>query len=162
MNASSTSAKDADAISNLLNEYADCLNSDQLERWPELFLENGRYLIQTRENFDAGLDGGYWIYFTSQAMLRDRVTALRHITKYNKYYYRHFISNIKIEKISNTEFGVRSNFLVVMVSFEGKFDTVISGEYRDTIATAGGVLKFKEKLVIADTFHTPSSVVKPL
>jgi 3-phenylpropionate/cinnamic acid dioxygenase small subunit len=150
------------SIHDLLNDYADCLNSDQLAHWPELFLENGKYLILPRENLEAGVDGGYWMYYTSQAMMRDRVTAIQHIIKYNKYYYRHLISNIKIKKNSDDEFGVRSNFLVTLFSYEGKFDTIISGEYRDTVLLSEGALKFKEKLVIPDTFHTPSSIVKPL
>ncbi len=149
-------------IHNLLNEYADCLDSDELEKWPELFLESGKYVIQSRENLEAGLDGGYWMYYTSQGMMRDRVTSLRHINTYNKHYYRHLISNIKTDEQENGNFLVRSNFLVVQTNFEGKFECLSAGEYRDIILVQGGKPRFKEKLVIADTFHTPSAIVYPL
>jgi len=162
MNETDIAAAMERSIHDLINDYADCLNSDELERWPELFLENGNYFILSRENLDAGLDGGYWMYCTSQAMMRDRVTSLRHITEFNDFYYRHMISNIKIRAGDRKEFKVRSNFFVVLVNYEGKFDSVITGEYRDKIVEAEGKLKFRERLVIPDTFHPVSSIVKPL
>ena len=148
-------------IHSLLDKYADCLDSDELEKWPELFLENGKYLIQSRENLEAGMDGGYWMYYTSQGMMRDRVTSLRHINTFNKHYYRHLISNIKISE-QDDGLRVRSNFLVVQTNFEGKFECTSAGEYRDVIIMTDGEPKFKEKLVIADTFHTASAIVYPL
>ena len=149
-------------ICNLLDEYTDCLDTDNLEKWPELFLENGKYLIQSRENLEAGLDGGYWMYYTSRGMMRDRVTSLRHINTYNKHYYRHLISNIKISGYDAESLRVRSNFLVVQTNFEGKFECISAGEYRDVIVMPDGEPKFKEKLVIPDTFHTASAIVYPL
>ena len=161
MDAPAGSASITRLIHNLLDQYADCLDSDELEKWPELFLENGKYLIQSRENLEAGMDGGYWMYYTSQGMMRDRVTSLRHINTFNKHYYRHLISNIKISE-QDDGFRVRSNFLVVQTNFEGKFECTSAGEYRDVITMADGEPKFKEKLVIADTFHTASAIVYPL
>ncbi len=149
-------------IFNLLNDYADCLDTDKLEKWPDLFLESGKYFIQSRENIEAGLDGGYWMYYTSQGMMRDRVTSLRHINTYNKHYSRHLISNIKIDKNNNDSIQVRSNFLVVQADFQGKFECLNSGEYLDVIQIQNGKPGFKEKLVIVDTFHAPSAIVYPL
>jgi hypothetical protein len=50
----------------------------------------------------------------------------------------------------------------VQVDFEGKVDSIRAGEYRDKIVMIDGKLKFKEKLVIPDTFHSQSALVKPL
>ena len=161
MDAPAGSASITRVIHGLLDQYADCLDSDELEKWPELFLENGKYLIQSRENLEAGMDGGYWMYYTSQGMMRDRVTSLRHINTFNKHYYRHLISNIKISE-QDDGFRVRSNFLVVQTNFEGKFECTSAGEYRDVVIMTDGEPKFKEKLVIADTFHTASAIVYPL
>ena len=162
MDKPANNASIADLIYNLMDEYADCLDSDRLEEWPELFLEDGRYLVQSRENLSAGIDGGYWMYYTSQGMMRDRVTSLRHINTFNKHYYRHLISNIKIREHDDKSFHVNSNFLVVQTSFEGKFESVSAGEYRDVIVMLDNKPMFKEKLVIPDTFHTASAVVYPL
>ena len=152
----------AGLIYDLIDEYADCLDSDRLEEWPELFLEDGRYVIQSRENLAAGMDGGYWMYYTSQGMMRDRVTSLRHINTFNKHYYRHLISNVKIREHDDESFHVNSNFLIVQTNFEGKFESISAGEYRDVIVMLDNKPMFKEKLVIPDTFHTASAVVYPL
>lgn len=151
-----------ESIENLLNQYADCLDNDRLEEWPELFLIEGRYSILTKENQEAERDGGYWMYYTSKAMMRDRVTSLRHINTYNKYYNRHLITNIKIEKQDDKIYQVRSNFLLVQVDFEGKTEGIRAGEYQDTVVMFEEEWKFKEKLVIVDTFHSDTTLVKPL
>lgn len=150
------------AIQNLLNSYIDCLDADRLEEWPEHFPEDGKYSIITRENLDAGLDGGHWMYYTSRAMMRDRITSLRHITTYNKYYTRHFTSNLKVEAQEAESYTARSNFLLVQVNFEGKTEGIRSGEYIDSIIEHNGALKFREKQVIVDTFHSETTLVNPL
>jgi salicylate 5-hydroxylase small subunit len=35
--------------------YAAALDEKRFEDWPEFFLEDGRYTVQARENFDRGL-----------------------------------------------------------------------------------------------------------
>jgi anthranilate 1,2-dioxygenase small subunit len=138
------------------------LDSDRLEEWPEHFLQDANYFVLSRENLDAGRDGGYWMYYTSQAMMRDRVTSLRHINTFNKYYCRHLITNIKVSHLDDGSLQARSNFLLVQVNFEGKTDGIRAGEYCDTLVMVKGKLKFKEKLVIIDTFNSDTTLIKPL
>jgi len=61
-------------LHDLYADYAACLDSDALERWPELFTEDCTYRITSAENYEAGLPLGL-IYATSKNMLRDRVSA---------------------------------------------------------------------------------------
>jgi len=60
----------------LYADYAACLDSDTLERWPDFFTEECAYRITSAENYEAGLPLGL-IYATSKNMLKDRVSALR-------------------------------------------------------------------------------------
>lgn len=142
--------------------YCACLDDDRLEDWPELFSEDGRYLIQPRENLDAGFEGGYWVYYISRGMMRDRVTSLRHINTYNKHYYRHQISNLRISGVTGDIYWVKTNYFVAQTSHEGKLQSINTGEYRDQIIYENGQAMFKEKLVVPDTFHTETAVVYPL
>lgn len=142
--------------------YAECIDADRIEEWPSWFLEDGRYLIQTRENLDKRLDGGYWMYFTNRSMIRDRVTALRHISTYNKHYYRHLVGNARIVGRDEAVYFVRASYLIVQISYEGRTECTHAGEYRDKIVFRDGTPYFKERLVVCDTFHTPSAVVYPL
>lgn len=149
-------------ISRLNNIYARCIDDDRLEDWPELFLEDGRYIINPRENRDAGFEGGFWMYYTSQGMMRDRVTALRHINVFNTHYYRHLINDTIVEKEEGGVITARTNYLVVETSHEGKSALLNAGEYIDKVVSVDGELKFLEKLVVPDTFHTCKAIIAPL
>src|SRR5919206_4374070 len=83
-------------LQDLYTAYADCLDSDALERWPDFFTENCRYRITSAENHEAGRPLGL-IYATSKNMLRDRVSALREANIYEPQRYRHIISGLQIE-----------------------------------------------------------------
>jgi len=63
-------------IGELIAAYADCIDDDRLEEWPDFFVENCRYLITDRESHAAGLRHGI-IYAASRGMLTDRVMAMR-------------------------------------------------------------------------------------
>src|SRR6266446_3740908 len=83
-------------IETLYTDYAACLDSDALERWPEFFTEDCHYRVTSAENYEAGLPLGL-IYATSKDMLKDRVSALREANIYEPQRYRHLISGIRIE-----------------------------------------------------------------
>src|SRR6185436_1535062 len=69
------------AVENLLGRYAHARDDDRLEEWPGFFVENGCYRVTTAENHARGLPVSL-IYADSRAMLRDRVSALRHANIY--------------------------------------------------------------------------------
>ena len=64
------------AVGDLNAAYADCIDDDRLEEWPDFFVEDCRYLITSRESHAAGLRHGV-IYCASRGMLADRVMAIR-------------------------------------------------------------------------------------
>jgi len=142
--------------------YCACLDDDRLEDWPNYFPEDGRYLIQSRDNLEAGFEGGYWVYYISQGMMRDRITSLRHINTYNHHYYRHMVSNLRVLGVNDGIYTVRTNYIVVQTTFEGKLQSTNAGEYHDQIFYDNGTAIFKEKLVVPDTFHTETAIVYPL
>ena len=61
-------------VDELLAAYADCIDEDRLEEWPDFFTEQCRYLIISRADHAAGLRHGI-IYAASRGMLTDRVMA---------------------------------------------------------------------------------------
>src|SRR5258706_7201504 len=77
-------------IADLNARYADAIDADRLEAWPDFFLDDGRYRITTAENVAQGLPLSL-IYATSRAMLRDRITALRDANVYEGQRYRHVL-----------------------------------------------------------------------
>src|SRR4051812_14154008 len=99
-------------VEDLYTEYAACLDSDGLERWPDFFTEDCAYRITSAENHEAGLPLGL-IYCSSRKMLADRISALREANIYEPQRYRHLISGIRIEKRENGPLEVSANFLVI-------------------------------------------------
>ena len=69
------------AIEDLLARYVHAIDDDRLEEWPNFFTEHGRYRITTAENHQAGLPLCI-VQADSQAMMRDRIAALRHANIY--------------------------------------------------------------------------------
>ncbi len=70
--------------------YADAIDSDRLEDWPNFFVDDCRYVITTAENHRAGLAAGV-VWADSRAMLEDRVAALRRANIYERQTYRHIL-----------------------------------------------------------------------
>jgi anthranilate 1,2-dioxygenase small subunit len=159
-------AKNLDALERdflrLNIDYCACIDEDRLEDWPLLFIEDGHYFVQSRENVEAQMEGGYWMYYTSRGMMDDRVTSLRHISTFNRHYYSHLVSNLRIVSDTDDIYCVRSNFLFTQSTHEGKTPVIISGEYHDEIIYVDGAARFKKKLVLPNTFHTPTAIISPL
>ena len=77
-------------VQDLNARYAQAIDDNQLEAWPDFFTEHGRYRITTAENVERGLPLGM-IHATSRAMLRDRVRSLRDANVYEAQRYRHVL-----------------------------------------------------------------------
>ena len=77
-------------ICNLQTVYNQVIDTDQLEDWPNLFVDDCLYKIQPRENFDRLLQGSV-IICTSKGMLVDRVVAHRHANIFAEHVYRHVV-----------------------------------------------------------------------
>mgnify|MGYP001061655276 CR=1 FL=1 len=82
-------------VDDLLSAYAQCIDDDDLENWPNFFTEQCLYRIIPRENHEMGLPVAV-IWCDSKGMLNDRVTALRHANVYQVQWYRHNLSNPRI------------------------------------------------------------------
>jgi anthranilate 1,2-dioxygenase small subunit len=148
-------------LETLYTDYAACLDSDALERWPEFFTEDCRYRVTSAENYEAGLPLGL-IYATSQNMLRDRVSALRDANVYEPQRYRHLISGIRIEREDAGMLDVTANFLVVRTMQDGGMMLFAAGRYVDRVVRAEGGWKFAGKDVVLDSRQIDTLLAIPL
>lgn len=137
-------------VENLLARYVHALDDGRLEEWPEFFAEDGRYRITTAENFERNLPLPI-IYADSRAMLRDRVSALRHANIYEAQRYRHAVSSVLVERIDAGTARATSNFQVVRIMHTGESILFASGRYLDRIRIGGASARFEEKIVVLDS-----------
>ena len=148
-------------LAELNYRYAQCLDRNRLAEWPEFFTDDCRYVIHSRENFDAGLEG-YWLYFESKRMLRDRVVSLLEVNIYQIHYERRFVSNAMLTGREGDAWTACANYMLATTDNEGRSKIFSVGEYRDRIVEDGGQLRFRERHVIVDTFTVPSHLSMPI
>jgi 3-phenylpropionate/cinnamic acid dioxygenase small subunit len=138
------------AVENLLARYAHALDDDRLEEWPDFFVEQGRYRITTAENHARNLPLPI-IYADSRAMLRDRVSALRHANIYEAQRYRHAVSSVLVERVDPETVRAVSGFQVVRIMHSGESTLFASGRYLDRIRIDPAGARFEERIVLLDS-----------
>jgi 3-phenylpropionate/cinnamic acid dioxygenase small subunit len=147
-------------VERLHARYAHALDADRLEDWPGFFTEDGRYRIATAENEERGLPLPV-LYAESRAMLRDRVQSLRHANIYEPQRYRHIISAVLLERISDTQVRSTANFLVIRIMQDGAAVLFASGRYLDRIVLGPEPL-YEERVVICDSRRFDTLLAIPL
>src|SRR5262245_17822371 len=150
-------------VENLLARYVHALDENRLEDWPGFFIESGHYRVTTAENHERGLPLPV-MYADSRAMLRDRVSALRHANIYEPQRYRHTVSATLVERQDANTARAVSSFQVLRIMHTGETALFASGRYLDRIRLNGedGQAQFEEKLVICDSRRFDTLLAIPL
>jgi 3-phenylpropionate/cinnamic acid dioxygenase small subunit len=148
-------------IADLNARYADAIDADRLEAWPEFFLDDARYRITTAENVAENLPLAM-IYTTSRAMLRDRVKALREANIYEGQRYRHVLGTPLIAGADGGSLRARTSFIVARVMRSGETTLFATGRYEDRVVLDGDAAMFAEKTVILDSRRIDTLLAIPL
>jgi anthranilate 1,2-dioxygenase small subunit/terephthalate 1,2-dioxygenase oxygenase component beta subunit len=148
-------------VADLNARYADALDADRLEAWPDFFSDDGLYRITTAENVAQGLPLSL-VYATSRAMLRDRVTALREANVYEAQRYRHVIGMPLITAVEDGSVRARSSFVTVRIMRTGDTMLFATGCYEDRIVDGLDGAYFAEKTVILDSRQIDTLLAIPL
>jgi len=150
-------------VENLLARYAHAIDDDRLEAWPDFFVEHARYRITTAENHERGLPLSL-VYADSRAMLRDRVSALRHANVYEAQRLRHCVSAVMVGRIDAHTARAVSAFQVVRIMHSGESMLFASGRCLDRIRIAGeaGLAQFEERIVVIDSRRVDTLMAIPL
>ena len=148
------------AVQDLNARYAEAIDDDRLEEWPEFFRADGRYLITTAENLAQGFPIGI-VSATSRAMLRDRIKALRGANIYEAQRYRHVLGTPRTVH-RNGELEARTSFMVARIMHTGETMLFATGSYRDRIVLDGDSATFAEKVVVIDSRLIDTLLAIPL
>jgi anthranilate 1,2-dioxygenase small subunit len=148
-------------LDQLYTDYVHCLDTDELERWPDFFTEDCFYRITSAEDYQAGLPLGL-IYATSRDMLRDRVSALREANIYEPQRYRHLVSSIRIVGEVAEALDLVANFLVVRTMQDGDMTIFGAGCYVDQVRRDGASWKFARKIVVLDSRQIDTLLAIPI
>ena len=148
-------------LEQLYTDYAHCLDSDNLEHWPDFFTEECFYRVTSAENYEAGMPLGL-IHATSRNMLKDRVSALREANIYEPQRYRHLVSSIKIVEELGETLDLVANFIVVRTMQEGDMTLFAAGRYVDRVRQTDEGWKFARKDVVLDSRQIDTLLAIPI
>jgi len=149
------------AVTDLLQQYVDALDDDNLEAWPELFLEDGQYRVVSRENLTLGLPAPL-MYYYSRGMMNDRVKALREALTYQPVYVRHILSPPRLGMSESGEVHAQSSFSIYQTTEEGVTQLFTTGRYSDVVALTDSGARFRSRTVTMDTFGVLNLIAVPL
>jgi anthranilate 1,2-dioxygenase small subunit len=145
----------------LQDQYIATLDTDALEQWPEMFVEDCLYEIIPKENEDLGLPAPV-IHCDSKRMLRDRVVSLRNANIFQPVVYRHFISGLTVQSDDGEAVAMQSSYLVINTSQMGVSVVYQTGRYHDVVARTPAGWRFRSKRAIYDTSRIQTALAIPI
>lgn len=141
--------------------YAAAIDQDRLEAWPDFFTGDCLYKITSADNDRAGMQAGI-VYADSQAMLRDRITALRTANIYERQAYRHIVGLPLILAEADGVIRAETPFLVVRITRGARSDLFATGLYRDEVCDVEGQLRFRQRIAVCDSGYFDTLLAIPL
>jgi salicylate 5-hydroxylase small subunit len=146
--------------------YAAVLDEKRFEEWPEFFVEDGRYKVQARENFDCGLPLAL-MALESRGMMKDRVYGVTQTIYHGPYYMRHIVSPARILSQEVSQEGeiiiqAEANYAVFRTKPGGVSEVYNVGRYIDELTQKDGSLKFRSRLCIYDSEMILNSLIYPV
>ena len=148
-------------VEDLYAEYADVLDTEQFERWPELFTDDAFYDVIPRENYERDMPLAI-MSCESRAMMQDRVRAIRETLMFEPRYIRHLISSIRIRPEGDGMVSVTANYAVLETLIDEMTKVLNAGRYVDKLVREDGELRFNEKRCVYDSSVVPNSLVYPV
>ncbi|WP_208513267.1 aromatic-ring-hydroxylating dioxygenase subunit beta [Variovorax paradoxus] len=141
--------------------YADAIDSDALERWPDFFAEDCHYRITHVENEREGLPAGI-VYADSRAMLEDRIAALREANIYERQRYRHLLGMPLLLEAEDDTARARTPFMVARIMATGQTEMFATGSYEDRFVRREGRLLLQSRVAVCDSTVTDTLLALPL
>lgn len=149
------------AVDQLNAAYAAVLDEKRFEEWPEFFVEDGRYKVQARENFDRGLPLAL-MALESRGMMKDRVYGVTQTIYHGPYYMRHIISPARIVSQNGDVICAEANYAVFRTKPGGVSEVYNVGRYIDELIKKDGSLKFRSRLCVYDSEMILNSLIYPV
>jgi anthranilate 1,2-dioxygenase small subunit len=145
----------------LQERYVSIIDCDRLERWPDLFTEDGVYEIVPKENADLGLPVGIMHCF-GRPMLRDRVVSLRKANVFEPHTYRHMTSGLEFTLVDGNLVDMESNYVVIQTLTNGESRVYQAGRYFDRVERTAQGWRYQRKRAVYDTSRVQTLLATPV
>jgi salicylate 5-hydroxylase small subunit len=154
----------------LLQQEVDRLNADcaaaldeaRFDDWPEFFVEDARYTVQSRENHERQLPLAL-IALESRGMMKDRVYGITQTIYHGPYYMRHVLGTARLMGVA--EDGVihaQSSYAVFRTRPGGISEVYNVGRCIDEIVRTPEGLRYRSRLCVYDSELVLNSLIYPV
>lgn len=142
--------------------YGAMLDERRFDAWPDLFLEDGRYTVQGRENFDRGLPLAL-IDLESRGMMRDRVYGITQTIYHGPYYTRHVIGVAQVlGEDDDGRIRAQASYAVFRTRPGDATEVYNVGRYIDVFQRVDGALKLASRRCVYDSELVLNSLIYPV
>lgn len=148
-------------VRDLIGEYAERIDEDRLEEWPDLFGDPCKYLVISRSNHEAGMRQGV-MYAATKGMMHDRVFAIRKANIFEPHRYRHVVGPVRVKSVEDGIAVVHSHFIVARIMHDGETSLFATGRYLDKIDVSAPPFRFRERIVVLDSDKIDTLLAIPL
>lgn len=148
-------------IDQLNAAYAAALDERRFDEWPQFFLEDGRYTVQARENFDRKLPLAL-IALESQGMMKDRVYGVTQTIYHGPYYTRHVVGPAMVLAQEDGRIRAQANYAVFRTRPGDASEVYNVGRYIDEIVRTPAGLKLASRLCVYDSETVLNSLIYPI
>jgi len=148
-------------IDQLNAAYAAALDERRFDDWPLFFLEEGRYTVQARENFDRKLPLAL-IALESRGMMRDRVYGITQTIYHGPYYTRHLLSPAQVLGQEGERIRSQAHYAVFRTKPGDASEVYNVGRYIDEIVRTPDGLKLASRTCVYDSEMVLNSLIYPI
>ena len=149
-------------IDQLNAAYVAALDERRFDDWPGFFLEDGRYTVQARENFDRKLPLAL-IALESQGMMKDRVYGITQTIYHGPYYTRHVVGPALVQREEEGgRIRAQSNYAVFRTRPGDASEVYNVGRYIDEIVRTPAGLKLASRTCVYDSEMVLNSLIYPI
>ncbi len=141
--------------------YAAALDEKRFDAWPAFFVEDGRYTVQARENFDRGLPLAL-MDLESRGMMKDRVYGITQTIYHAPYYMRHVVSPAQVLSVDGEVVAAQANYAVFRTRPAGVSEVYNVGRYLDELVRTPEGLRFRKRLCVYDSEMILNSLIYPV
>jgi anthranilate 1,2-dioxygenase small subunit len=146
-------------INRFILRTAALVDGDKLEGWLDCFHAESSYVVLPRENLEAGYAIGL-MRCDNKPQLVDRISVLRHASKFNPHWDRHIVGGTLVEQIDGVV-KASTSFMVVQTQLNGPSTLFCSGSYEDELDVTDQIL-LRKRVVVLDTFTVSNCLATPL
>ena len=148
-------------INELNAAYAAALDERRFDDWPGFFLEDGRYKVQARENFDRRLPLAL-IAMESRGMMKDRVYGITNTIYHGPYYTRHVIGPAQVLEDEDGRIRAQAHYAVFRTKPGEASEVYNVGRYIDEIVRTPAGLRLASRTCVYDSEMVLNSLIYPI